>query len=113
MRLCCASLTSVTIPNGVTSIGDDAFDACTSLTSVTIPDSVTSIGVSAFGQMLSLTSVRFPTASPASETMRFYCIQPDQRDDSQQRHQHRGLCVCRLHQPDQRLFHGQRSVPNQ
>ena len=46
-RLCvlyCTSLTSVTIPNSVTSIGDEAFHDCTSLTSVTIPNSVTSIG---------------------------------------------------------------------
>ena len=38
------SLTSVTIGNGVTSIGDGAFTDCGSLTSVTIPDSVISIG---------------------------------------------------------------------
>ena len=38
------SLTSVTIPNSVTSIGDYAFWYCTSLTSVTIPNSVTNIG---------------------------------------------------------------------
>ena len=41
-------LTSVTIPNGVTSIGDSAFAWCTSLTSIVIPDSVTSIGTYAF-----------------------------------------------------------------
>ncbi len=42
--MCCDGLTSVTIPNSVTSIGDEAFYDCTSLTNVTIPNSVTSIG---------------------------------------------------------------------
>ena len=40
----CSELTSVTIPEGVTSIGDMAFESCKSLTSVTIPNSVTCIG---------------------------------------------------------------------
>ena len=40
----CSNLTSVTIPNGVTSIGRYVFRYCTNLASVTIPDSVTSIG---------------------------------------------------------------------
>ena len=44
----CSSLTSVTIPNSVTSIGDVAFYNCSGLTSVTIGNSVTSIGVWAF-----------------------------------------------------------------
>ncbi|MBR3028596.1 MAG: leucine-rich repeat protein, partial [Bacteroidales bacterium] len=42
-------LTSVTIGNSVTSIGDSAFNHCTSLTSVTIGNSVTSIGSYDFG----------------------------------------------------------------
>ena len=56
----CGSLTSVTIPNSVTSIGRYAFYYCASLTSVTIPDSVTSIGWLAFNGCTSLTSVTIP-----------------------------------------------------
>ena len=53
----CSSLVSVTIPNSVTSIGNDAFFDCYRLTSITIPNSVTSIGDWAFSGCTSLTYV--------------------------------------------------------
>ena len=55
-----AGLTEYTIPDGVTTIGEYAFDGCNSLTSVTIPDSVTTIGYYAFQYCSSLTSVTIP-----------------------------------------------------
>jgi hypothetical protein len=53
----CSSLTSVTIPNSITSIGYEAFRNCSSLTSVNIPNSVTSIGYEAFRDCLALNTV--------------------------------------------------------
>ncbi len=57
------SLTSVTIPNSVTTIGNWAFEGCDSLTSITIPNSVTSIGDSAFLHCSSLTSITLPDSA--------------------------------------------------
>ena len=58
----CTGLTSIEIPNSVTSIGASAFLGCSGLTSVTIPNSVTSIGGSAFCGCKSLTSVTIPNS---------------------------------------------------
>ena len=57
----CSDLTSVTIPNSVTSIGNSAFSSCSGLTSVTIPNSVETIGNSAFSGCTGLTSVELHT----------------------------------------------------
>ncbi|MGN0752445.1 MAG: leucine-rich repeat protein [Christensenellales bacterium] len=53
----CAGLTSITIPDSVTSIGYYAFEGCTGLRNITIPNSVTIIGVEAFAYCTGLTSV--------------------------------------------------------
>ena len=60
--LACSSLTSITIPNSVTSIGEWAFSGCSSLTSITIPNSVTSIERYAFNGCSSLTSITIPNS---------------------------------------------------
>ena len=53
---CRPYIISITIPNSISSIGDEAFYGCTSLTSITIPNSVTSIGNSAFDACNSLSA---------------------------------------------------------
>ena len=68
----CSGLTSVTIPNSVTFIGDYAFYGCTGLTSVTIPNSVTTIGNYAFYNCSGLTSVNIPNSVTAIGYAAFY-----------------------------------------
>ena len=68
----CRSLTSIDIPDSVTSIGRYAFDSCSSLTSVEIPDSVTSIGYSAFYNCSNLTSVEIPDSVTSIGDRAFY-----------------------------------------
>ena len=53
----CTFLESISIPNGVTSIGDDAFRECHSLVSISIPASVANIGYTAFYLCKSLVSI--------------------------------------------------------
>ena len=56
----CLGLTSIVIPNSVTSIGNSAFSDCTNLTLIIIPDSVTSIGICAFLSCYVLNTIEIP-----------------------------------------------------
>ena len=64
-------MTSISIPNSVTSIESDAFYGCSGLTSVTIPNSVTSIGISAFSYCSGLTSITIPNSVTRIEGFTF------------------------------------------
>ena len=58
----CYSLTSLTLPSSLQSIGDRAFLGCQSLTSLTLPSSLQSIGDCAFWGCSSLTSLTLPSS---------------------------------------------------
>ena len=57
-----AGLTTYSIPNNVTKIGDSAFYSCNTLESITIPNSVTSIGEWAFMYCDALKSITIPNS---------------------------------------------------
>lgn len=68
----CNQLTSVTVPNSVSSIGVSAFWGCTQLDSVIIPNSVKSIGVGAFSGCTGLTFVSIPNSVTSIGEYVFY-----------------------------------------
>lgn len=71
-----SAVTSVTIPDSVTSIPDAAFVNCSELTNISIPNSVTYIGLSAFSSCTSLKSITLPSSlSSISEALFFDCSQ--------------------------------------
>ncbi|MBO5922389.1 MAG: leucine-rich repeat domain-containing protein, partial [Bacteroidaceae bacterium] len=63
----CTGLTSIEIPNSVTSIGNSAFYNCSGLTSIEIPNSVTSIEGNAFYGCTGLTSIEIPNSVTSIE----------------------------------------------
>ena len=78
----CSSLKAITIPESVTHIGTDAFKGCSSLTSITIPDGVTSIGDWAFLNCSNLSTITIPESVTNVGTAAFsgtawYDNQPD------------------------------------
>ena len=68
----CTGLTSIAIPNRVTSIGNYAFYGCSGLTNVIVGGSVITIGESAFFGCSSLTSVNIPETVTSIGNMAFY-----------------------------------------
>ena len=68
----CTSLTSIGIPNSVTTIRNNAFEGCTGLTSIEIPDSVTTIEEKAFEGCTGLTSIEIPNSVTIIEGCTFW-----------------------------------------
>ena len=70
-----SSLTSITLPNGIKTIGDKAFYACRSLTSIALPNSLQTIGDCAFAVCDSLTSIAFPDGLQTIGDKAFYACE--------------------------------------
>ena len=61
----CYSLGSVTLPEGLTTIGSSAFSNCYTLPTITIPSTVTSIAAQAFNTCYGMREYHFlPTTPP-------------------------------------------------
>lgn len=67
-----SAVTSVTIPDSITSIPDAAFVNCSKLTNISIPNSVTYIGFSAFNSCTSLKSITLPSSLSTIQSTAFY-----------------------------------------
>ncbi|MFI3240239.1 MAG: leucine-rich repeat domain-containing protein [Bacteroidales bacterium] len=70
----CSSITSVVLPNSLTSIGDYAFRSCFALKSINLPESLTDIGKVAFMYCDGLTSFNIPNSVTfIGDSAMFYC----------------------------------------
>jgi len=74
LLICCpgGKAGSITIPSGVTSIGNYAFQHCSNPLSITIPSSVMNIGEGAFFYCSNLTSITIPSSVTSIEDYTFY-----------------------------------------
>ena len=58
----CEKLTAITLPTSLTHIGDNAFNGCEKLNAITLPDGLTHIGDRAFEGCENLTAITLPTS---------------------------------------------------
>lgn len=68
----CTQLTSITLPNAVTTIGRNAFDGCSNIASATLGNSVKTIGRYAFSGCSSLTTITIPSTLTSIGSRPFY-----------------------------------------
>lgn len=68
----CSSITHVSIPNSVKTIGNAAFFRCIALDSITIPNSVTNIGTGVFADCWKLKAVTIPNGITTIGSMFFF-----------------------------------------
>ena len=68
----CSELTSISTANGLTSIGNESFGNCTALASISIPAGVNSIGASAFDGCNTITGLTIPNGVTSIENRTFY-----------------------------------------
>ncbi len=67
----CTALTSIVIPDNVTTIGEQAFGSCTSLSSVTLSDNLETIGYAAFHTCTALLNITLPDSVTTIESLAF------------------------------------------
>ena len=68
----CSSMISIELPAGLTSLGERAFEDCSSLTSIVLPAGLTSLGERAFWGCSSMTSIALPAGLTSLGEAAFY-----------------------------------------
>lgn len=67
-----SAITEIHLPTGITSIGDSAFRSCTGLTELHLPTGITSIGANAFRSCTGLTEIVVPDSVETIGDKAFY-----------------------------------------